>query len=250
MNRTKLFSGGVAALALLSVASCALAGEWVRLYKGTGANRALYSEEEVGNRNFFGATAKPKKAVAPAEPPSLKGWHVQNGSMDAWIANGDMISCVKPGGGWLTSDKQYGDFELKIDWRIGPGGNSGLGIRYPGQGDPAHEGMEIQILDDNAPEYKGKLVDAQYTGGLYYQVPAKAHPSKAPGQWNHYDVYCKGNIVRVKLNGVLIQDCDVSKETQGKGGHKSLAERPRKGYVGMQSHGHQVDFKNIEIREL
>jgi hypothetical protein len=245
-----LCTGGVAALALLATATCVQAkGEWVRLYNGSSPGGSSYGSE-AGNRNFFTKTAQPSKRKAPAEPPSLKGWHVKDGKTEAWKANGEMISCVLPGGGWLASDKQYGDFELKIDYRIGPGGNSGLGIRFPTVGDPAHEGIEIQILDDNAPEYKGKLVDAQYTGGLYYQVAAKSHPAKAPGQWNHYDVYCKGDIVRVKLNGVLIQDCDVSKETNGKGGHKSLAARPRKGHIGMQSHGHQVDFRNIEIREL
>jgi hypothetical protein len=217
MNRRTLFTGGALLLAVAAMAPASLAkGKWEKLYNGK----------------------------------DLTGWHVQNGNLKAWKANGDMVSCVEPGGGWLTSDKEYGDFELKIDWRIPPGGNSGLGIRYPGQGDPAHEGIEIQMLDDPAPEYKGKLVDAQYTGGLYYQVPAKAHPSKPAGEWNRYEVRCKGDRVQVKLNGVEIQDCDVSKETQGKGGHKSLSERPRKGFVGMQSHGHQVDFKNIEIREL
>lgn len=252
MNRRMLCTGRVAALVLVAGASCAMAkGEWTRLYQGTGTSGAASRKHEVGNRNFFTPTAQPKpKAVAPAEPPSLKGWFVKDGKKEAWTANGDMISCVLPGGGWLASEKQYDDFDLKIDYRIGPGGNSGLGIRFPTVGDPAHAGMEIQILDDDAPEYKGKLVDAQYTGGLYYQVAPKAHPAKAPGQWNRYEVHCKGDLVRVKLNGVLIQDCDVSKETNGKGGHKSLAERPRKGHIGMQSHGHQVDFRNIEIREL
>lgn len=217
MNRRTLFTGGVLLLAAVAaVPAFSAKDKWEKLYNGK----------------------------------DLSGWHVQNGDLSAWKANGDLISCVKPGGGWLTSDKEYGDFELKIDWRIPPGGNSGLGIRYPGVGDPAHDGIEIQMLDDPAPEYKGKLVDAQYTGGLYYQVAAKAHPSKAAGEWNRYEVRCKGDRVQVKLNGVEIQDCDVSKETSGKGGHKSLAERPRKGFVGMQSHGHQVDFKNIEIKEL
>lgn len=217
MNRRIFFTGGALLLAAVATAPATFAKDkWEKLYNGK----------------------------------DLSGWHVQNGKLEAWKANGDMISCVEPGGGWLTSDKEYGDFELKIDWKIPPGGNSGLGIRYPGQGDPAHEGIEIQMLDDPAPEYKGKLVDAQYTGGLYYQVAAKAHPSKPAGEWNRYEVRCKGDRVQVKLNGVEIQDCDVSKETMGKGGHKSLAERPRKGFVGMQSHGHQVDFKNIEIREL
>src|SRR4051794_14908299 len=80
----------------------------------------------------------------------LKGWHVKDGKNECWKANGDMISCVLPGGGWLASDKEYGDFDIEAEYRIPEGGNSGLGIRFPEQGDPAHVGMEIQILDDFA----------------------------------------------------------------------------------------------------
>lgn len=216
MNRRFLITGA-AALAVLTLSPSAFGkGKWQKLYNGQ----------------------------------DLTGWHVQNGKLESWKANGEMISCVAPGGGWLTSDKEYGDFEMKIDWRVPPGGNSGLGIRYPGTGDPAHAGIEIQMLDDDAPQYKGKLKDAQYTGGLYYQAAPKAKAAKKPGEWNRYVVRCEGPRIRVKLNGVVIQDVNVEEYTQGQGGHKSLAERPRKGHVGVQSHGDPVDFRNIEIREL
>ncbi|HEU4753260.1 MAG TPA: DUF1080 domain-containing protein [Armatimonadota bacterium] len=179
----------------------------------------------------------------------LTGWHVKDGKNESWKANGDMISCVAPGGGWLTSDKEYGDFELHVDYRIPPGGNSGVGIRYPAQGDPAHVGMEIQILDDDAPEYKN-LVPAQYTGGIYYQVAPRTKAAKKPGEWNHYVIRCQGPRVQVWLNGVQIQDANMDEHTKGEGGHMALSERPRRGFVGLQSHGNQVDFRNIEIKEL
>jgi hypothetical protein len=180
----------------------------------------------------------------------LSGWHAKDGAITAWKANGDMISCVGEGGGWLTSDKEYGDFVLRLEYRIPAGGNSGVGIRYPAQGDPAHVGMEIQVLDDDAPEYKGKLEAAQFNGGIYYQAAPTAHPAKAPGEWNQYVIRCEGPKIRVRLNRVTVQDINVEEFKEGKGGHKALAERPRKGHIGMQSHGHQVDFRNIRIREL
>lgn len=180
----------------------------------------------------------------------LSGWHAKDGSINAWKANGEMISCVAEGGGWLTSDKEYGDFVLRLEYKIPTGGNSGVGIRYPKEGDPAHVGMEIQILDDDSPEYKGKLVDAQFNGGIYYQAAPTAHPAKAPGEWNIYTIRCQGPNIRVRLNRVTIQDINVEQFKEGKGGHKALAERPRKGHIGMQSHGNQVDFRNIRIREL
>lgn len=198
-----------------------------------------------------GATAAQKpKFTSLYNGKDLTGWHVKDGKAEAWKANGEMISVVAPGGGWLTSDKEYGDFVLRLEYRIRPGGNSGVGIRYPHQGDPAHAGMEIQILDDKADQYAGKLKAAQYNGGIYYQAAPKANPAKAPGEWNRYVIRAKGPKIRVMLNGVELQNINVEEFKTGEGGHKPLAERPRSGHIGFQSHGDEVDFRKVEIREL
>lgn len=214
MRRRAFLQAGTAAGIALAVPAWAK-GQWVNLYNGK----------------------------------DLKGWHVKDGKPECWKANGDMMSCVLPGGGWIASDKEYGDFDLVVEYRIPEGGNSGLGIRFPAQGDPAHIGMEIQILDDFAAEYKG-LDPAQYNGGIYYQSAPKYKAAKAPGEWNKYEVHCKGPHIQVKLNGIEIQDINVEEFKVGRGGQKALADRPRKGHIGFQSHGHQVDFRNIRIREL
>ena len=220
MNRRTLLAGGAAGAALWLLLSTASPG---------GA--------EDGFRPLYNGR-------------DLSGWHVKSGKLEAWKADGELLSCILPGGGWLTTDKEYSDFILRLEYRIPPGGNSGVGLRYPPQGDPAHNGMEIQILDDNAPEYRGKLIQAQYTGGIYYQSAPAAHPAKPPGQWNKYWIRCQGPRVIVRLNGVEIQNVNVEEFTQGQGGHKALAARPRRGFIGFQSHGHQVDFRKIKIREL
>jgi hypothetical protein len=170
----------------------------------------------------------------------LEGWTVQNGSITAWQANGPILNCIKPGGGWLRSTKMYSDFVLRVDYRIPPDGNSGVGLRFPPKGDPAHVGMEIQILDDNAEVYKNMhLVPAQHTGGIYYQAPAKQGVAKPANEWNSYEITCLGP-----------HDADVDQFTKGAGGHKALSERPKIGYVGLQSHESKVDFRNIEIKDL
>src|ERR1041384_1642819 len=135
----------------------------------------------------------------------LTGWHAKDGSIQSWKADGEMIACIKSGGGWLTTDKEYGDFVLKVEWRIPKGGNSGIGLRYPAKGDPAHVGMEIQILDDADKQY-ANLDPAQYCGGIYYQVAADKEKKKLnpPGEWNSYEIECKGPMVTIKLNGVEI----------------------------------------------
>lgn len=179
----------------------------------------------------------------------LTGWHVKDGNAAVWKAEDGMIVVEGERGGWLTSDKTYDDFVLRLDWKLPKDGNSGVGIRFPAQGDPAHEGMEIQILDDQSTAY-GKLDPAQLTGSLYYQAESKHGVMKPTGEWNHYEITANGPKVTVKLNGVVVNDVDVTKYTEGRGGHKSLSERPRSGFVGLQSHGSRVEFKNLEIKEL
>jgi hypothetical protein len=181
----------------------------------------------------------------------LEGWTVQNGSITAWQANGPILNCIKPGGGWLRTTKMYSDFVVRVDYRIPPGGNSGVGLRFPPKGDPAHVGMEIQILDDDAEVYKKMpLVPAQHTGGIYYQAPAKQGAAKPANEWNSYEITCLGPHVKVVLNGQVVNDADVDQFTKGAGGHMALSERPKIGYVGLQSHETKVDFRNIEIKDL
>ena len=181
----------------------------------------------------------------------LRGWEVQNGTISAWQANGEILSCIKRGGGWLRTTTMYSDFVVRVDYRIPPGGNSGIGLRFPPKGDPAHMGMEIQILDDNAEVYKQMhLVPAQHTGSIYYQSPAKQGAAKPPGEWNHYEITCLGPHVKVVLNGQVVSDVMVDQFTKGAGGHKPLADRPKIGYVGLQSHETRVDFRNIELKDL
>jgi Domain of Unknown Function (DUF1080)/FKBP-type peptidyl-prolyl cis-trans isomerase len=202
------------------------------------------------------AGAQAADAVAAGFVPlyngkDLTGWGVQNGSITAWKPDGPILACMKEGGGWLRTNAIYSDFVLKVDWRIPPDGNSGVGLRFPPKGDPAHVGMEIQILDDNAEVYKKMhLVPAQHTGGIYYQAPAKQGAAKPPGEWNTYEITCLGPRVKVVLNGQVVNDVNIDEFTKGAGGHKALADRPKIGFVGLQSHQTRVDFKNIEIKDL
>src|SRR5437870_1920976 len=68
----------------------------------------------------------PKDFVALYDGKDLSGWEVQDGRIEAWKADGEILSCVAEGGGWLRTTKQYSDFILKVDYRIPPGGNSGV----------------------------------------------------------------------------------------------------------------------------
>ena len=181
----------------------------------------------------------------------FEGWEVFQGDLAAWKADGELLSCVKEGGGWLRTKKPYSDFVLRLEYKIPAGGNSGVGIRMPPERNVHQAGMEIQILDDDAPAHKN-LNPAQYNGSIYYQAAAKKGASKPTGEWNTYEITCAGHHVKIVLNGQVINDVQLDKftEAQSPKDYTPLADRPQIGSIALQSHGSRVDFRKIEVQEL
>ncbi len=175
----------------------------------------------------------------------LTGWKVHGGKKESWDVDKGVLF-VKGGGGWLMTDKEYGDFELRLEFKVPKGGNSGVALRSPLKGDPAYTGMEIQILDD--PSYKG-LQKYQHTGSIYGVVPSSKQPTKPVGEWNKYRIVCKGRQVSVTLNGEKVVDANLDdyKEKHAKAHPGILRD---KGHVGLQEHGGRVEFRNIYLKEL
>ena len=104
-------------------------------------------------------------------------------------------------------------------------------------------GLEIQILDDDAPQYKGKLKPYQYCGGLYHFQGASKKMYKGPETWNAYEITCKGDSIIVVFNGEKVIDADASKDAV-------LGKRPKRGFIGLQNHGSGVEFRNVMIKSL
>ena len=197
-----------------------------------------------------GAGAAGAPFVRAYNGKDLSGWHVESGKLSSWKALGEIVSCVSPGGGYLALDREYGDFELRLEYRLPPAGNSGIGIRFPRGGWPSTEGMEIQLLDDEAPRYKNLKPD-QFNGAIYTHIAPKVRASRPAGEWNRIAVRCKGPVIQIRLNDVEIQNANIDDYPDSVGkGTLPLPKRPRKGLVGLQSHGDPVEFRNIEIREL
>ena len=147
----------------------------------------------------------------------------------------------------LVTEKQYSNYVFEFEFLLPPGGNNGLGIHYPGNGDPAYSGMELQILDNSHPKYS-KLKDYQFHGSLYTLQPAKRGHLKPVGEWNRQKVTVNGPLVRVVLNGTAILDANLDKLNKEKPKHKG-AQR-RKGHICFCGHGDPVQFRNIKIKEL
>jgi hypothetical protein len=132
-----------------------------------------------------------------------------------------------------------------------PGGNNGLGIRAPLTGDAAYVGMEVQILDDTADQYKN-LKPFQYHGSVYGIVPAKRGHLNPPGEWNYQEVIAHGRQVTVNLNGVTIVDADLDKASDPRtidgNPHPGLSRTS--GHIGFLGHGAQIEFRNIRLLDL
>ena len=172
----------------------------------------------------------------------LAGWEPGAGKeATCWNVEDGLLVCNGKKGPWLRSEQEYGDFNLRLDYKVRPGGNSGVYTRVPKNG--AHHGkqagVEIQILDDHAPRY-AKLKDYQYCGSVYAIAPSTQHVGREAGQWNSLEIDCRGTRYRVTHNGVVIVDADVDAFPQ-------LAERLTKGYLGLQNHSEEVWFRNLRI---
>jgi Domain of Unknown Function (DUF1080) len=176
----------------------------------------------------------------------LSGWQVnKGGNMDRWGAEDGILFTKGSGGGWLLTEKEYGDFELRLEFRVPEKGNSGVALRSPTEGDPAYVGMEIQILDD--ANYKG-LRPTQYTGSIYDVVAPSKQVTKPAGEWQKMRITAKGRRVTVELNGTVTVDANLDDYKDSFEKHKGLLRD--KGHVGFQSHDGRVEFRNIYLKTL
>lgn len=197
----------------------------------------------------LGATPEPE-FVSLFDGKTLSGWQSPAKPGDRYVVKDGLLTAPPGTGGNLITAKQYANFVFRFEYRIEPGGNSGIGIRYPGTGDSAYVGMEIQILDDTHQRYKGMLRPEQHTGSIYGVVPARTGFQKPAGEWNEEEILADGSHIRITLNGVVIVDFDLSlvKEPEVLKQHPGL-RRPA-GYIGMLGHQSRAEFRNIRIREL
>ncbi len=180
---------------------------------------------------------------------TLAGWQ---GALDGHqVVDGEIRS--RPGvGGNLLTTAEYGDFELRFDFRLTPGANNGLGLRAPPEGDAAFEGIELQILDDGHPKYAG-LKPWQMHGSVYGVVAAERGCLKPVGQWNEEQVTVRGSQLTVIVNDRKILAADLTAFRDGQptpDGRKHPGLAREKGHVGFLGHGDEVHFRNIRIREL
>jgi hypothetical protein len=204
---------------------------------------------------LFGGTALLSAADKGFTPlfngKDLTGWTLIKGRGKGYIVENGVLVCPEDGGGNLYTEKEYSDFVLRLEWRLWDGGNNGVGIRAPLEGDAAYVGMEIQVLDEASEKYKKApgLKPTQMTGSVYDVFAAKSGHVKRDGVWNTYEIEAKGRKIKVKLNDVVITDVNLDsvKDEAVLKKHPGLARKS--GHIGFLGHGTRVEFRNIRIKE-
>ena len=178
----------------------------------------------------------------------LSGWIGAVGDYD--VADGAIV--CRPGreGNLVTKD-MYDNFVARLEFKLPPGGNNGLAIRTPTpEAVATYEGLELQVLDNEAPQYAG-LEPFQYHGSVYGLVPAVRGYLRPTGEWNDEEVTVNGDHVEVLLNGFQILDTSLNtarrKPLDGK---KHPGAFRTTGYFGFCGHGDPVAFRNIRIKRL
>jgi hypothetical protein len=176
----------------------------------------------------------------------LTGWKANDG----YEVKGGKLITTKEAHSPLFSEKEYSDFILRLEFLNEPAGNNGIGLRATMDGAPGYTGMEIQILDDEHPNYK-ELKPVQYTGAVYGVSSPKRGHVKPAGEWNKMEITAKGQHIKVKLNGTLITDTDLTNVGPKKiHGHELAGLHRKKGYLAICGHVQYTEFRNIRIKEL
>jgi hypothetical protein len=191
------------------------------------------------------AAAGTEKGDKPADEPgfaslfngkNLDGWHVMNNGKFS-VKEGDGVIFLNKGGGWLRTEKEYKDFELRLDFRfLNKGADSGIFIRASKEGGNwPSTNYQVQTMDNNS-------IGQVFIAGKLPKLTQKRDMDKLKevmkktGEWQSYVITARGGNAEIKMNGAVINRVE------------GLVDQA--GYVGLQGEGGQLEFKNIRIKEL
>jgi hypothetical protein len=216
----------------------------------------------VAYKNIYLRELYPDTPVALNEEEKKEGFvSLFNGQdLSQWTGNTtgylvrDGVVEVAPeigGGGNLYTKEEFSNFIYRFEFQLTPGANNGIGVRAPLEGDAAYVGMEIQVLDNEAPMYKD-LHPYQYHGSVYGVIPARRGYLLPTGEWNKEEIIARGSKIKVILNGTVILDGDI--KDASKGGTMDHREHPGllrpTGHLGFLGHGDVVRFRNMRVKKL
>jgi hypothetical protein len=205
----------------------------------------------------LGATSFAAEWQTLFDGSNLSAWRGYNQPADVpikWAVDGDALAW-RQGGGSIVTRETFRDFELELEWKISPGGNSGImfGVDETGAR-PWHTGPEIQVVDDSTHrDGKNALTRAGALYSLYAPAQAAAKPV---GEWNRLRVVVKAGHIQCWLNDVAVIDAQVGSDdwqarvAKSKFAPFSKFARVEGGRILLQDHGDPVWYRAIRIRRL
>lgn len=206
-------------------------------------NTLTAAERDAGWRLLFdGETLEGWRGYDSPEVPA--GWRVEDGTLHRFDGPGDIV----------TVD-QFSSFELKVDWKVGPAGNSGIFyLAAPGSDNIFMSAPEFQVLDNAGhPNGEDPLTSA---GANYGLDPAPQDAARPAGEWNEARIVVRGDSVEHWLNGAKVVEYVLgSPAWQARVDASKFSQWPeygqaRTGHIGLQDHGDPVWYRNIKIREI
>lgn len=207
---------------------------FVREIDPTEANQRLAKRATRGFESIFNGQ-------------DFEGW---TGALDDYQIEGGAMLSRPDKGGVIHTEKDYANFKVRFEYRLPPGGNSGLAIRYPGEGNTAYVGMtEVQVLDDTAEKH-ANLDARQYNGSVYGMIAAHRGFHRKVGEWNFEEVTVTGSTIKVELNGSVILDGAVSSVTEFMADKLHPGKDRTTGSFGFTGHRSPVAFRNISLKTL
>ena len=180
---------------------------------------------------------------------NFTGWA---GPLDCCRITNSAILWQRGKGGTIYTKADYTNFVVRLEFKLPPGGNNGLAIRYPGSGDTAYVGMcECQVLDDHYEQDTGQTIDPRQAHGSAYGMVAALRGYQHPiGDWNYEQVTVVGPTIKVELNGTQILDADLSKVTEFMHNSPHPGKDRTSGHFGFAGHDDPVMFRDISIERL
>lgn len=187
-----------------------------------------------------------------------KGWVIEDGILSVLSSGG----AESRAGGDIVTTEQFSDFELKVDFKLTPGANSGIKYYVDteiNKGPGSSIGLEFQILDDDLhPDAKkGNHEGSRTVSSLYDLIKADPNkPVKPIGEWNTAHIISKNNHIEHWLNGMKVLEYERKSDNYRKLVSESkYVKWPNfgeldKGQILLQDHGDFVSFKNIKIRPI
>ena len=165
---------------------------------------------------------------------------------DVWSVKDGVIRCTGKPFGYLLTEKEYGNYVLTVEWRWPEKpGNSGVFVHVSGPDKIWPKGVEAQLYAGHAGDFwlvDGFKLDVDKdrqdkgTSRHYYRIDKDKPVEKKPGEWNRYEITCRGNSIRLVVNGKLVNEGKNAEATKGK--------------ILLQSEGAPIEFRNIKLTPI